>query len=146
MILDAIVADSPLVSPDVMCSRHIAWCKPDYVDRYLGDQLIERLVDLGRSAEAGGTASDWHWVGTRLGRFWPDPSVASVPRAMRQRAAHLLGPADSDETVVNGLQGWVADEPDWGRKSPLSVTSVAGRGGSTGDRYLAGLTPDLGTC
>jgi WD40 repeat protein len=108
----------------------VAWWEPSRDDqyhlfsRYLRDHLIEHLRDAGRSADAEAVACDLRWAGARLAESGPaalaaDLSRAGTPRAARLRAvlermAHLLAPAEPAGAVADVLYCRVAEDPDWG--------------------------------
>jgi WD40 repeat protein len=101
-----------------------AWWDLGDEDRYLWDHLIRHLADAGRPQEAEAVACDLRWASGRLLRFGPaapaaDLAAAGTPRAIQLRAvldrvAHILGPADPPGSVIDILHSRVVDDPAWG--------------------------------
>jgi hypothetical protein len=129
--LDAAAAVLPAAVPldnPAGCPVAVAWWELGQKDRYVWDHLIEHLRDAGRPGDAEAVACDLRWAGARLERFGPaapaaDLAAAGTPRAARlrgvlERTAHLLAPADPAGAVVDVLHSRVADDPDWGPRSP----------------------------
>lgn len=128
LLLDAVAADLPAASPlgpPALLPVRVAWWQLGHEDWSMWNHLISHLLDAGRSGDADAVATDLRWIGTRLARFGPaapaaDLARAGTPRAARFRAvlartAHVLGPTEPPEAVVDVLHSRVAGDPDWGR-------------------------------
>jgi WD40 repeat protein len=100
------------------------WWELGRNDRYLQDHLIGHLLEAGRVVEAESVACDLRWAGMRVRESGPaapaaDLSLVGTPKATRLRAAiartaHLLGPTDPAQAVIDVLHSRLADDPDWG--------------------------------
>lgn len=115
MLLDAmarrrLAAKQPGIDHD---GSGAAWWEPGIADAYLRGQLIWHLIEAGRRVEAAALACDLRWAGTRLAKSGPaavaaDLALAGTSRAVRMapaviRVAHLLGPVQPAEAVVDTL-------------------------------------------
>jgi hypothetical protein len=144
-LVDAVAAGLPAAAPLNAADpglAQVAWWELGRGGAYLWDHLIEHLRDAGRGSDAEAVACDLRWAGARLEMSGPaapaaDLLLAGTPKAARleavlTRSAHLLASARPAGAVVDVLHSRVADDPDWGRRSPPCGTTATGPGWSTG--------------
>ncbi len=174
VLLDAVAEDLPRVGPlppGAPGHPRPAWWQLGDNRRYLWDHLIEHLIGADQIEDAEAVAGDLRWAGARLLRFGPaaphaDLTLIDTQRAARMRrawsrTAHLLGPTDPTEAVIDVLHSRLGEDPDWGPQAvalrgsydrprmvnrwrlpdlpdPALLRSLSGHAGSVGAVAIAG--------